>query len=121
MIKEAAKMAEEDRAAKARVDARNQLERYIYDVKNAISRTGGSSSSSSSDGDDGKQKQQQQHVLLRDKMGWYEKRTVESAVGDASRWLEENPDATKEEYEKKLKKLRDIWNPILNKLNGNNA
>ncbi|CAI0470419.1 unnamed protein product [Linum tenue] len=116
MIKEAAKMAEEDRAAKARVDARNQLERYIYDVKNAISRTG--SSSGSSDGDDGKQPQ---HVLLRDKMGWYEKRTVESAVGDASRWLEENPNATKEEYEKKMKKLRDVWNPILNKLNGNNA
>jgi len=36
MIKEAEKFAEEDKAIKAKIDAKNQLENYIYQMKNSI-------------------------------------------------------------------------------------
>ncbi|CAL1352405.1 unnamed protein product [Linum trigynum] len=89
MIGEAKEMAEEDKAAKARVDAWNRLERYIYDVKNAIRRGGGD------------------QVKL-----------VEGAasVEEASRWMEDNHGATREEYEKKMKELKDAWDPVLAKV-----
>jgi len=36
MKKEAEKYAEEDKAIKAKIDAKNQLENYIYKMKNSI-------------------------------------------------------------------------------------
>ncbi|CAL1398231.1 unnamed protein product [Linum trigynum] len=90
MIKEAEEMAEKDKTAKARVDARIELESYIYDVKNAFL------------SGDGLQQ-------VGDK-----RRKVEiSSIGAASRWLEENQGATRDDYEKKLNELRGIWDPIL--------
>ncbi|CAN1831130.1 Luminal-binding protein [Linum perenne] len=97
MIKEASKMVDEDKMAKARVDARNQLERYLYDIRNAMSNG------------------------VRDKMSWNEKRKVDSSVGEASNWLDENQSARKEDYEKRYKKLRDVWNPIITKVYGSSA
>ncbi|CAI0374908.1 unnamed protein product [Linum tenue] len=87
MIGEAKEMAEDDKAAKARVDAWNRLERYIYDVKNAVRRGGGGGG-----GDQVKM------------------------VEEASRWMEDNHGATREEYEKKVKELKDVWDPVLAKL-----
>ncbi|CAN0922630.1 Luminal-binding protein [Linum grandiflorum] len=100
MIEEAKKMNEDDKIAKACVDSRNQLERYLYDIKNAMS---------SGAGGDGRNP-------VRDKMSWDEKRKVDAALGEASDWLEENQCARKEDYDKKLKKLRDLWSPIITKV-----
>jgi len=36
MIKEAEKMSEEDKVIKAKIDAKNSLENYIYQMKNTI-------------------------------------------------------------------------------------
>ena len=36
MIKEAEKMSEEDKAIKAKIDAQNSLENYIYQMRNTI-------------------------------------------------------------------------------------
>jgi heat shock protein 5 len=36
MILDAEKFAEEDKAIKAKIDAKNQLENYIYQMKNSI-------------------------------------------------------------------------------------
>ncbi|CAL1385405.1 unnamed protein product [Linum trigynum] len=88
LVEEAKKMAEEDKMAKARVNARNELERYIYGIRNAICRIA----------DEGSMEM------------------VESAVGEASRWYEENQGASKVDHEKMLKKLEDVWNPIVNRL-----
>ncbi|CAI0469158.1 unnamed protein product [Linum tenue] len=91
MIKEAEEMAEKDKTAKARVDAMDKLERYIYDVKKAIL---------SGDG-------------LLHQVGDKKIKVEISSVGEASGWLEKNQGATREDYEKKLNELRGIWDPIL--------
>ncbi|CAN1793722.1 Luminal-binding protein 5 [Linum perenne] len=68
MIRKAKKMAKKDKIAKARVDARNRLERCIYDLNNVAS---------------------------------------SGELEEASRWLDENRDATKEDYENKMKQLKE--------------
>merc|ERR1719189_3380790 len=45
-----------------------------------------------------------------------DKETIEEAVTEAIDWLDENPEAEKEEYEEKLKELEGICNPIVQKL-----
>ncbi|CAN1793706.1 Luminal-binding protein 3 (Fragment) [Linum perenne] len=75
MIRKAKKMAKKDQIAKARVDARNQLERCIYDLKN-----------DTSSGD----------------------RKIEMELEDASRWLDENQEAIKEDYENKINLLKEV-------------
>ncbi|CAN1309112.1 Luminal-binding protein [Linum perenne] len=68
MIRKAKKMAKKDEIAKARVDARNRLERCIYDLNNVAS---------------------------------------SGELEEASRWLDENQGATKEDYENKMKQLKE--------------
>merc|ERR1712031_64094 len=94
MIKEAEEFAEEDRILKEKVDARNQLETYAYNMKNTIS-----------DPD-----------KLGDKLDEEDKETIEEAVKEALEWLDDNPDADKEEYEEKYKEVEGICNPIVSKV-----
>ncbi|CAN1234133.1 Luminal-binding protein 3 (Fragment) [Linum perenne] len=91
MTREAKMMAEEDQLAKARVKAMNTLEHYIYDVKMAMRKPEIRNMTSCDD----------------------DRRVVESAVEEASRWLDVNKDATKEDYEEKLTKLMDVSNHII--------
>ncbi|CAN1730020.1 Heat shock 70 kDa protein BIP2 [Linum perenne] len=86
MKREAKRMAEEDQLAKARVEAMNTLEHYIYDLKMAMRKP-----------------------EIRNMMSCNDdRRVVEIAVEEASRWLDVNKDATKEDYEEKLTKLMDV-------------
>merc|ERR1712031_98874 len=94
MINEAEEFAEEDRILKEKVDARNQLETYAYNMKNTIS-----------DPD-----------KLADKLDEEDKETIEEAVKEALEWLDDNPDADKEEYEEKYKEVEGICNPIVSKV-----
>ncbi|CAN1234167.1 Luminal-binding protein, partial [Linum perenne] len=91
MKREAKRMAEEDQLAKARVEAMNTLEHYIYDLKMAMRKP-----------------------EIRNMMSCNDdRRVVEIAVEEASRWLDVNKDATKEDYEEKLTKLMDVSNHII--------
>lgn len=94
MVKEAEEFAEEDKKVKERVDARNSLETYVYNMKNTIN-----------DKD-----------KLGEKIGEEDKETIESAVKEALEWLDDNQSAEKEEFEDKLKELEGICNPIVSKL-----
>ncbi|PUZ49554.1 hypothetical protein GQ55_7G334800 [Panicum hallii var. hallii] len=73
MVREAEEFAEDDKKVEERVDARNQLETYIYSVKST---------------DDGE---------LSDKMGADDKERVQEAVREVNEWLDGNPDAEKED------------------------
>lgn len=94
MVQEAEEFAEEDKKVKERVDARNQLETYVYNMKNTIS-----------DKD-----------KLADKIEEEDKETIETAVKEALEWLDDNQAAEKEEYEEKLKEVEGVCNPIVSKV-----
>jgi len=91
MVKEAEEFAEEDKKVKERIDARNQLETYVYNMKNTV-------------GDKDK---------LADKLEAEEKEKVEEALKEALEWLDDNQSAEKDEYVEKLKEVEAVCNPIV--------
>jgi molecular chaperone DnaK (HSP70) len=90
MVREAEVFAEEDRKVRERVDARNKLETYAYQVKSAV--------------EDSK---------MAGKMDAEEEEKVEEAIREANEWLDGNSDAEKEDYEEKPKELEDVCNPVI--------
>ena len=77
MIKEAEEFAEEDKEAKEKIDARNQLDNYVFSMKNTI----------------------EDPEKLANKLDDDEKNTIKEALTETENWIKENPDPTKEEYE----------------------
>jgi len=94
MVREAEEFAEEDKEMKGKVDARNALEGYAYNMKNQIN----------------------DEEKLGGKIDDDDKETIEEAVTEAIDWLDENPDADKEELEEKLKEVEGVCNPIVSKI-----
>ena len=94
MLKAAEEFAEQDKAAKEIVDAKNALEGFAYNMRNQI---------------EDKEK-------LGGKISDEDKTTIEDAVKEALEWLDENPAATVDDYKDKLKELEGITNPIVTKL-----
>merc|ERR1719223_1525968 len=95
MVREAEEFAEEDKKIKERIDARNGLEGYAYNVKNMLE-------------DDEKG--------IADKIDEDEKETIENAVQETLDWLDENQEADKEDYDEQQKSLEQIVNPIVQKV-----
>jgi len=91
MVEEAEEFAEEDKKIKERIDSRNSLETYAYNMKNTVS-----------DSD-----------KLGDKLEESDKSTIQDAVKEVLEWLDENREADTEEYEEKLKEIEGICNPIV--------
>ncbi|KAL5731365.1 Luminal-binding protein 5 [Ranunculus cassubicifolius] len=91
MVREAEEFAEEDKKVKEKIDARNSLETYIYNMKNQV-------------GDKDK---------LADKLETDEKEKIEEAVKETLEWLDENQSAEKEDYNEKLKEVEALCNPII--------
>lgn len=91
MVKEAEEFAEEDKKVKEKIDARNALETYVYNMKNQVS-----------DKD-----------KLADKLEGDEKEKIEAATKEALEWLDENQNSEKEEYDEKLKEVEAVCNPII--------
>merc|ERR1711943_155699 len=92
MVREAEEFAEEDRKVKERIDARNGLESYLYNMKNTLD-------------DDEKG--------VADKLSADDKEEIENTINEALDWLDENPEADKDEYTSKQKEVEAIANPIM--------
>merc|ERR1719311_1214205 len=95
MVQEAEEFAEEDKKVKARIDAKNGLEGYLYNLKNTLE-------------DDEKG--------LADKLSEEDKEELDNTINDALDWLDENPEAEAEEFEDKQKEVEQIANPIMREL-----
>jgi len=93
MVKEAEDAAEEDKAAKQRVEARNQLENYAYQIRNSMNDEEGVGSKLSED----------------------EKEVLEKAIKESLDFLEQNPMADKDEYDEQYKTLEKVVQPIFSK------
>ncbi|CAM8901931.1 unnamed protein product [Rhodiola kirilowii] len=89
MVKEAEEFGEEDKKVKERIDARNSLESYVYNMKN------------------------QMNDKLADKLESDEKEKIEEAVKEALEWLDDNQSAEKEDYDEKHKEVEAVCNPII--------
>ena len=93
MIREAEEFADQDKEAKALVDARNALESYAYSMKNSI----------------------EDSEKLADKLSDEDKETIKEAIEDTLSWIGSNTDASKDAYQDKLKEIEKICNPIVSK------
>lgn len=85
----------EDEAAASRIQAKNGLESYSYNLRNSLT-----------------------DEKLADKFDAADKAKLKSAVDDAIQWLDASQEASKEEYEERQKDLEGIANPIMQKLYG---
>jgi heat shock protein 5 len=94
MVREAEQFAEEDEVIKKRIDSRNALEGYAYNLKAQIS-----------DAD-----------KLKDKLSGDDAETIEKAVQSVLDWLDENQEASAEDYQEKQKELESTANPIIKKV-----
>lgn len=94
MIRDAEKFADEDQKLKERVEARNELESYVYSLKNQI-------------GDKEK---------LGGKLSEAEKEKIEGVIDEKIKWLENNAEADSEDFKRQKKDAEDIVQPIIAKL-----
>merc|ERR1712003_506107 len=92
MVREAEEFAEEDKKVKERIDARNGLESYLYNLKNTLD-------------DDEKG--------LADKLSPEDKKELQDMIDETLDWMDENPEAEKEDYDEKQKEVENIADPIM--------
>lgn len=91
MLAEAERYKEEDDRQRERVASRNQLESYVFSVKQALEDAGS-------------------------KLSEQDKDTARRECDEALRWLDNNTLAEKEEYEHKLKDLQRVCSPVMSKM-----
>ncbi|KAJ1560973.1 70-kilodalton heat shock protein [Cladochytrium tenue] len=95
MVSEAEKYRAEDEASAERIQAKNGLESYAYNLRNTLS-------------DD----------KVAGKLEADDKSKLQTAIDEAIQWLDHNLEASKEEFEHKQKELEGVANPIMMKLYG---
>jgi len=93
LVKEAEKFKADDEKVKNRIEAKNQLEQYAYQVRQTIN-----------------------EEKLKDKFTEDEKKTISAKVDEVLQWTNNNPAASKEEYDAKVKEIEAIFNPIMQKI-----
>ncbi|XP_042030122.1 heat shock cognate 70 kDa protein 2-like [Salvia splendens] len=93
MVQEAEKYKSEDEEHKKKVEAKNALENYAYNMRNTIK-------------DD----------KIAAKLPADDKKKIEDAIESAIQWLDANQLAEADEFEDKMKELEGLCNPIIAKM-----
>ncbi|KAH7433600.1 hypothetical protein KP509_07G076800 [Ceratopteris richardii] len=91
MVQDAERYKAEDEAVKRKVEAKNSLENYAYNMRNTVR-------------DD------------KLKLDSADKETIEKAISETIEWLDHNQLAEVDEFEDKMKELESICNPIISKM-----
>jgi len=94
MVKEAEEFAEEDKKVKDRIDARNGLESYLYNLKNTL---------------------EDEEKGVADSISAEDKKEMQDMIDEVLDWMDENPEADKEDYDEKQKEVEQVANPIMRK------
>ena len=97
MVREAEEFADEDKAVKERIDAKNGLESYCYNMKNTL---------------------EDEEKGISEKIDPSEKTELLEIIDETLDWLEENPEAETEELKDKQKAVEKVANPIMKKVYG---
>eukprot|EP00871_Galdieria_phlegrea_P004437 jgi/Galph1/4995/GphlegSOOS_G3604.1 len=95
MVQEAERYKSEDEKQKVRIEAKNSLEQYAYNLRNTL-----------------------QEENVKKTLDESDRETLESKVKEVLEWIDTHMDASKEEYEAKQKELEQVAMPIMSKLYG---
>ena len=93
MVQDAEKYKAEDEEHKKKIEAKNAVENYAYNMRNTMS-----------------------DANVGGKLDPEDKKTIEDAVEAAITWLDGNQTAEVDEFEDKLKELEGVCNPIISKM-----
>merc|ERR1711861_83855 len=93
MVREAEQYADEDKAAKEKIDAKNSLESYCYQMKNTINED-----------------------KFKSAVSEEEATTLSNKVDEVMKWLETAEHAEKDEFESMQKDLEAVCNPVITKM-----
>ena len=92
MVREAAEYEGEDRLVRDRINARNGLESYVYNLKNSLDEADDSA------------------------LPAQDKKEVMDMIDEILDWLKEYPDSSKEDFDEKQKELEQIANPLMRQM-----
>jgi len=95
LVQEAERYKAQDEAHRARVESKNSLENYVFQLKNSLN---------------------EEKLAAAIPAG--DKETINEALKETQSWLDSHQNAEKEEYEEKQKALEAKVMPILSKLSG---
>uniref|UniRef100_A0A2N9GZQ5 Uncharacterized protein n=1 Tax=Fagus sylvatica TaxID=28930 RepID=A0A2N9GZQ5_FAGSY len=93
MVQEAEKYKSEDEEHKKKVETKNALENYAYNMRNTV-----------------------KDEKIGAKLPPADKKKIEDAIEQAIQWLDSNQLAEADEFEDKMKELESICNPIIAKM-----
>merc|ERR1712088_506346 len=93
MVAEAEKYAKEDEAQKSRIEAKNGLESYVFNMKQSI-----------------------EDEKVADKISEEDKKAVKDKCDEAVAWIDANQTAEKDEFDDKKKEVEQVCAPIISKL-----
>ena len=97
MLKDAEEYAEQDKEQKEKIDSKNALEAYCYNMRNTI----------------------EDKDKLGSKISSEDKESISEAVKEALDWIDDNAaSASKDDFADKLKAVEGVCNPIITKLYG---
>ena len=91
MVADAESFKEEDNVHRAKIDAKNELENYVYSLKGMLTEEG------------------------KDKLG-VDAEKIENGVKEMAGWIDSNPNADVEEYKTKKREIEELCTPIISKL-----
>ena len=93
MISKSEKYKQEDMENKSKIESKNELDNYCYTVKGFL------------------QNEEMSKVVNND-----DKELIQSKLEETTKWMNENDNAQKHEYDEKLSSLTNICKPIFDKL-----
>jgi len=91
MVAEAETFKEEDVGHRAKIDAKNELENYVYSLRGMLNGEG------------------------KDKLG-ADAEKIENVVKEITEWIDNNPNAGVEEYKTKKQEIEELCTPIISNL-----
>jgi heat shock protein 1/8 len=98
LVNEAKQYELDDKKIKERIEAKNGLESYMFSVKNSCN-----------------------DEKFNKNLDAGDKTMILDKITDATKWIDDNGNSTKEEYDAKMKEVQDVVNPIFTKVYGAGA
>ncbi|EAR82960.1 heat shock 70 kDa protein (macronuclear) [Tetrahymena thermophila SB210] len=98
LIKESEKYKAEDEAIKKKLDAKNNLESYVFSIRNTLN-----------------------DQKLKDKINKEERQNLEQLIDQTFQWIESNQNVEAEFYKQKQTNLEESFNPIMMRIYGQNG